>query len=118
MRVFVDVDDTLVRWAPETRGVIHPYGNGAEDWGPNCDVILLLRALKAEGANITVWSGGGEWWAKHWAEKLIPNLYDSAIDKYPRIPSQEEIYIDDLGSESGHYPWQRLVIRPMDLKWR
>lgn len=116
VRVFVDVDDTLVRWAPETRGVIHPYGKGADDWEPNCDVIHLLRALKAEGAEITVWSGGGEEWADYWADKLIPNLYDNAMDKYPRIPSQGEVYIDDLDSEGDYYPWQRLAIHPLDLR--
>lgn len=115
MRVFVDVDDTLVRWAPETRGVIHPYGAGADDWEPNCNVVRLLQALKAEGAFITIWSGGGADWARKWADKLVPNLYDVAADKYPRIPMSDEIYIDDLDAEGGFYPWQHLCIHPLDL---
>jgi hypothetical protein len=114
-RLFVDVDDTLVRWAPETRGVIHPYGRGAEDWEPNCDVIYLMRVLKDAGYHITVWSGGGEDWAEKWANKLVPLLYDKAEGKYPRIPESSDIYIDDLDSEGDYYPWQRLCIHPLDL---
>ena len=112
MRVFVDVDDTLVKWASATGSVLI---NGAEDWEPNCDVINLVRALKAENYKVIVWSAGGENYANMWAQRLMPLITDATYAKFPVIPEAGDVFIDDLYLEGGAYPWQHLSIHPKDL---
>ena len=53
-----DVDETLVRQDKQGRDY------------PNYPVIELLRWFKSQGHTIVIWSGGGEEYARHWAEKL------------------------------------------------
>lgn len=49
---------------------------------PNYSVIGLYRSLQKLGCTMVVWSGGGEEYAKHWAEKLglFPDIVACKFD--------------------------------------
>lgn len=56
-RIAFDVDGTLIK--KTDKGDV-----------PRYEVIALLKTLQSFGYTIFVWSGGGEDYARHWAEKL------------------------------------------------
>ena len=85
MRLFIDVDDTLVRW-------LDLEGN----WEPNEKVIHFAnewRKFHPQG-EIVVWSLGGKDYAGQWRWRLLPfaHRYEA---KWPRIPEPGDIFIDD-----------------------
>ena len=110
-RLFVDVDDTLVKWGSASGSKLI---NGAEDWKPNCNVVRLMQELKVDGYEIIVWSAGGDNYALMWADRLVPNLYDRAMAKFALIPLEGDLFIDDIDYVDS-YPWVRLAIHPDDL---
>ena len=86
--LFVDVDDTLIRWGKE-------YGN--PPYSPNLQVIHFIRTWREfhKDGHVTVWSTGGKDWAAENASKYIPGLYDDCMTKHPRMLALGEIYLDD-----------------------
>lgn len=120
MRLFLDVDDTLVLWQYETE----PSGlftlRGGPDNAPylaNHALIGAVACYLAEHPDTTlhVWSGGGMAYALDWAVRLLhtdgrpwPNL--SVVPKYVTLPEPGDIVIDDqqLGLAAGVtlYTWQ------------
>lgn len=66
--VFIDVDDTLVLYQNETKG-IHPYGIlHGEPYEPN---TKLIEKLKSFDGDIIVWSGGGKEYARQVARMIL-----------------------------------------------
>ena len=74
--IFVDVDDTLVR------------SNGTKRI-PMPAVVARVRALKAEGATLYLWSSGGAAYCREIAAELgIGECFTAFLDK-------PDVYIDD-----------------------
>ena len=94
-RLFVDVDDTLVRWKGAYEP--HPYGFGAEGWEPNLDVIRYIRDWKATNPDgqVFIWSGGGREYAATWRDTLIPGLHTTTMSKIPSFTQPGDTIIDD-----------------------
>lgn len=92
-QVFVDVDDTLVIFkdaGPNPYGVIDN-----KPFKPN--EKLIEKLLKFEG-NIVIWSGGGIFYAKEVANKVLPkqirfSVQDKFFDSKTFQPG--DIIIDD-----------------------
>lgn len=63
IRIAFDVDGTLIK----------KTDNGDV---PRYEIIQLARTFIALGHTVFVWSGGGQDYARHWAEKLdlLPNV--------------------------------------------
>ena len=75
--VFIDVDDTLVKW-PENWGIsvshtqpfegslafLDPYDNSTNHLIPFDKHINLLKKYKGRGYTVFVWSAGGVRWAQ------------------------------------------------------
>jgi predicted HAD superfamily phosphohydrolase YqeG len=74
--VFIDVDDTLVRFAGSKRIPIPA-------------VIALVRQLKQEGATLFLWSTGGAEYCKNLAGEL--GIEDCFVSFLPK----PTVYIDD-----------------------
>lgn len=74
MRLFVDIDDTLVSW--EGPGSVHPYGNGAEGWHFSAGVIAYIRQWVTANPDgvVVFWSGGGRDYAWGWGLKAQESL--------------------------------------------
>jgi hypothetical protein len=61
LTVAFDVDDTLI---------VPAVATGFDRDTPNYEVIALYRWFQAQGNEMIIWSGGGEDYARMWAEKL------------------------------------------------
>lgn len=94
-RVFIDVDDTLVKWIGP--GDAHPYGKDADTWEPHTELIELVKSLFSHPAYaVIVWSGGGRSYAEYWAQKLLGVHYDVALAKDLTLAQPGDILIDDM----------------------
>ena len=92
MRLFVDVDDTLILWEKVQRD-----DSFLTKYEPNQAVIHFVRAFRDfhPGHEVIVWSlGGQDYAAKHAADHL-PGLHDECRAKYPAIPAAGDLFIDD-----------------------
>jgi predicted HAD superfamily phosphohydrolase YqeG len=90
---YVDVDDTLVRYAGTKRIPL-----------PN--VILHVRSLKAEGATIYCWSTGGAEYAKRVAEDL------GIADCFAAFLPKPNVIIDDQKVSD----WKRMIVlHPLEI---
>lgn len=56
-----DVDDTLI---------VPPEATDLDRDVPNYETISIYRWFQSQGHYMIVWSGGGEDYANHWADKL------------------------------------------------
>lgn len=65
-RIAFDVDGTLIK---KVSGEMKD-GHGSSTDVPRYEVIALLKTLQSFGHTIFIWSGGGEDYARMWAEKL------------------------------------------------
>lgn len=91
MVVFVDVDDTLVRWAGPK-----PI--------PRPNVIGRVRQLKAEGALLYLWSTGGADYARDLARQLqIEELFEAFLPK-PNLILDDQL-IEQWPDFQQEYPW-------------
>lgn len=91
MVVYVDVDDTLVRWAG-TKAI------------PRTLVIEKVKKLAAEGATLYLWSTGGA----EYAERVVTDL--GIADLFTAFLPKPELIIDDQAVEDWRdcrheYPW-------------
>lgn len=89
MKIAFDVDDTLIIPAVATQ-----YDRDV----PNYDVINLYRWFQAQGFHMIIWSGGGEDYARMWADKLGLTA-DEIVAKSPR--SDIDLTFDDADMEYG-----------------
>lgn len=87
--VYVDVDETLVLWAPPPGVVPAVPALPMRVW-PHHEHIWLVRSLHAVGYTVVVWSRGGA----EWAAKVVTALkLDDAVDV---VLGKPELWIDDL----------------------
>ena len=100
--LYVDVDDTLVKWADALEGRL------VTDWEPNEAVIEYARAWKGK---VVVWSSGGRDYAEMWSRRLLPGIYDEAMAKYPAIMVEGDVALDDMPFDV----WRHRAIHPRDL---
>lgn len=82
MRVFIDIDDTLIIWKDSEN--THPYGAlrfqyGNDSAAINTPLVERIRAHAAQGHEIIFWSGGGDKYARSVVEWLLPEFKDSAF---------------------------------------
>lgn len=114
MRLFVDVDDTLVQY--DSEGEIHPYGFVRnEPYRVNQQLVTYIRQfrVKRPEALIVIWSGGGTQYAAQVAAEMLPG-----VDVVPMLKDKttfklvrpEDIVFDD---EPIHVLGQ--VFRPDDV---
>jgi len=89
MKVAFDVDDTLI--------IPNVVTGGAADV-PNFDTINLYRWFQAQGCHMIVWSGGGEDYARMWAEKL--GLFPDEV-RHKRQCDDVDIAFDDCDVNLG-----------------
>lgn len=105
VRLFVDVDDTLILWSKEMKNGLY-----ATKYEPNGDVIHFVREFRQfhPGHEVIVWSlGGKDYAAKHAADHL-PGLHDECRSKYPALPAAGDLFIDDDPLES----YRHMTIHP------
>lgn len=91
MTVAFDIDDTII--SP-------PEATGLDRDTPNYETIAIYRWFQAQGATMIIWSGGGESYARMWADKLglkpdmvVPKMM-TTLDDEPYV----DIAFDDMGS--------------------
>ena len=106
--LYVDIDDTLVKWKDIIEGRL------AQDWEVNHDVLKLINLWHENSIGpITIWSSGGYNYAMVWANRLIPSHIQYAVaSKSPLIASPTSVYIDDM-------PWETFkpnTIHPNELR--
>ncbi len=67
-RLFVDIDNTLIRWLPEHGA------DGKQKWETNEDVLRFMRWWPTANPNcpIVIWSHGGMDYAAEFAAKVVP----------------------------------------------
>lgn len=100
MKIWIDVDDTLVVWSDE-RGTLeapNPLGYNATQWEWNEQLVRAVDAAPDEV--VAIWSGGGAQYAGTWANRLVAYLGDSARDwtvagKDPSLLQPGDIMVDD-----------------------
>lgn len=98
MTFFVDVDETLVIWCPQT-GIINDFtdlltikdpNDGNINWvQPHKPHIKILKNKKSRGAHVVVWSAGGY----AWAEAVINAL--GLVEYVDQIMTKPSAYMDD-----------------------
>ena len=100
MRIFVDVDDTLVRYL--VADTPNPYGlYMGTSWEPNEHLIQGLRDHNREFPRdeIIVWSGGGLYYAKMWVEVLgLGDIVSATLTKERGVfilVREGDVVIDD-----------------------
>ena len=106
MRIFVDVDDTLILYDNDAEK--NPYGvYHGTPWRPNQP---LIDALLATEHPVTVWSGGGDEYAKEMSEKIglsFPTLTKNGSNVLDHLqPGDIVIDDDDLGGLRTHNPFE------------
>jgi len=114
MRLFVDVDDTLILWDDSARQMNQDQSLWMGDkYKVNIELIGVINnfASKNPLVPIYVWSGGGRNYARHWADLYLDNVYDIALAKDTTLPNKEDICIDDqiLSVKAILVTWQEFV---------
>lgn len=91
MILYVDVDDTLVKWHDPVEG------NLITEWEANWPVIRYIFHWLWENpeGEVVIWSTGGEEYAQQWAQKILPAYKWEAMEKYDRDPQLGDVFIDD-----------------------
>lgn len=85
MIIAFDVDDTLIIPAVATE-----FDRDV----PNYEIIAIYRWFQSQGHTMIIWSGGGEDYAKMWAERLGLKA-DKIIAKDTRLKNEVDIAFDD-----------------------
>ena len=99
--IYLDCDDTLALYCYFDCGHDeHPFGALSMPWYPNEPLIAGVKAFRATNpdALIVVWSGGGKDYARTFAERLLPGIYDTTMDKWGdalKLPRPGDIVVDD-----------------------
>lgn len=91
MIVYVDVDDTLVRWA------------GSKSI-PRTAVIERVKNLAAEGHTLYLWSTGGAEYAENIATELVIDGLFTAFLPKPELILDDQA-VSDWRDCRHEYPW-------------
>ena len=103
-RLFVDIDDTLVKWLPRSSNA-SPTGHYMGDsWVANEPLIRGIRQFREDNPDtmIVVWSSGGKEYARSWVNRLFSGelLAILSVDKTPEIARvlvrPQDIVVDDV----------------------
>ena len=97
--LFVDCDDTLVRWEPDPDEETGLYRG--DRYTINHELVSNIKCWLGEHPEykLTVWSGGGMLYAAMWAEKAFGPKGWMIIDKNMSHPEDKDICIDDMPIE-------------------
>lgn len=101
--LYIDVDDTLVKWGDVLEGRI------TESWEPNEAVI---RYAEQWDGDVVVWSGGGREYARTWGHRLLSHVRHKTASKFPLVPTPGDVCIDDSPFEV----WKHVTVHPRDLE--
>ncbi len=108
MKLYVDCDDTLIRWLDPLEGRL------TSEWEPNTAVQEFVRNWKLEhpDGEVIVWSSGGEDYARMWGYRLLPDVPHVALSKFNAIVTADDLCIDDMPFEV----WKHRSIHPKSLE--
>ncbi len=81
--LYIDCDDTLVRWLPESH---------VTEWEANHGVIRFAEHWPGD---VVVWSGGGQEYAAMWGQRLLNHVPHRAMCKEPIALAAGDVVIDD-----------------------
>lgn len=106
LRVVIDVDGTLIQHVHPSRSAmpIDYYGQWKHVM-PMYNNISLLKAHKARGYEVSVWSANGH----KWAENVIRAL--NLVEYVDDVSAKPLKYIDDLPADN----WMQRVFVPEDI---
>ena len=104
--VYCDVDETLVFW--NRPKCIHSIVVEGYILLPNVKQIAKLREHSENGAEIVVWSGGGQ----AWAQTVVRALQLETI--VALCLTKPDIMYDDLRVPMSHAPVRHFPYDPMD----
>ena len=76
MRLYVDVDETLVFWDNATR----PFEGNYTINKPL--VAVLKQGITSGKYDVTIWSAGGKWWANEINRKLFSGYFLPSAGKH------------------------------------
>ena len=90
-RLFVDCDDTLVRWLDPLEGRL------TTEWEPNAAVVAFVELWVKDHprGKLIVWSTGGSRYAARWGELILPHLKWQSESKRPHVPIPGDLFLDD-----------------------
>ena len=117
MRLFIYVDDTLVKSQESTSQEQHPYcyyvSTPCTANEPLIEGIKQWRADHKENL-IVIWSGGGRDYAQMWIDRLLPGLGIVGMGKSSElaetIVSSQGIVVDDVID----FPCAAEILDPVD----
>lgn len=92
MRLFVDIDDTLITWKEPASGKF------ITEWEPNSLVIAeVYRWWREAKGDVVFWSTGGADYARQRVQECPITISDTWTyeSKYPRIPQPGDVFLDD-----------------------
>lgn len=102
-RLFIDCDDTLVKYQDSSNQTQHPYGYYmGTPWNPNEPLIDAIRQFRKDNPHslIVVWSGGGREYAQLWIDRLLPGLGIVGLGKSREVAETmiraQDIVVDDV----------------------
>lgn len=84
--LYIDCDDTLVRWRDEEPGKL------VTEWEANHDVINYAERWRGR---VVVWSSGGQEYAAMWGQRLLNHVPHTAMCKEPVALLAGDVLIDD-----------------------
>lgn len=112
MRLFVDCDDTIVLYRPESENISgqgnrHPYGLMYDDslYVFNESLLKFIVAFREKhpDALIVIWSGGGAWYAEKVAKQAGIGHLDLTYAVKDRttftLVGEDDIVVDDQAIE-------------------
>lgn len=103
IRIFVDVDDTLINWLKDGEVLAgpNPYGVSSDDGAINHALVdavhvwLLRRHMTREDPRLVVWSGGGQDYATTWADRAFPGHWHLTAFKRAGWAEPGDVVVDD-----------------------
>ncbi len=103
-RVFIDCDDTLILYQKLGTNAFGYY----MDTPYEINTALVQRIKDWAEAHpedsIFIWSGGGEWYAKMWMNKLRLGEIATPLAKEPNLIREGDIVVDDVWEVRTHLP--------------
>jgi hypothetical protein len=93
VRVWVDIDDTLIDWFQKPKGL-------GVFWEPNPAIVDFVASLYRQGFAVNFWSLGGADYAHNVVKEVYMRLDREApeheiLAKFPVVPKEGDIFIDD-----------------------
>ncbi len=111
-RIFIDCDDTLILY--QNAEAENPFGYYT-DTPYNVNEALVQRIRDWAEAHpedsIFIWSGGGEWYAKMWMNKLRLGDIATPISKEPLLIREGDIVVDDVWMMRTHLPHEEWKVK-------